>query len=92
MQITDFVNHGIHLCLEVGTEGFVEPFDIARLGMADTTDELILHIEETGHQFVHLLTVDSRHYRGKYYSLGEKFAHDIIYLFFQCSSLHKLCV
>ena len=88
MHLPYFLDNGIDLRLEVGTERFVEPLDIARLGMADATDEIVLHVEDAHHQRIHLGGIDTRNKLRKHYTLGEKFANNIIHLLFQNSSFH----
>ena len=92
MQVANLVDEGIHLCLEVGTKCFVESLDIARLSVTDTANELVLHVKDGNHQFVHLLYIHTGYHVGKYYTLCKKFSCNIIHLFLQNSSFHSFFI
>ena len=70
---------------------YVEALYIARLGVADSAQEFILHGQDVTHQGVGLLRVGTWNVEFVDQTLGEEFTCDIVHAFLQCfSTCHNL--
>ena len=85
------LNDLVYFGVEVRTELLVEALYIARLGVADSAQEFVLHGQDVTHQGVGLLRVGTWNVEFVDQTLGEEFTCDIVHAFLQCfSTCHNL--